>query len=174
MKTQKPGFLKRHIRKQPESTIPHRTVDTAAYITVLRDLVESGNSVSLLIAGMSMFPFLVHNRDTVYFEAPKRPLKKGDIVFYQRKNGEFVLHRICAVKEDGYYLIGDAQRGIEGPIAQDQIFAVVTRVIRNGKELDHSSFVWKFFEKFWINVIPARRVLMLPWRVKRKLRKIMH
>ena len=83
-------------KKSPEPTV--RTIDTQAYLTVLRELVEDGNSVSLNVSGMSMFPFLEHERDTVYFEAPKRNLQKGDIVFYQRSNGQYVMHRIYKVK----------------------------------------------------------------------------
>ena len=85
-------------KKSPEPTV--RTIDTQAYLTVLRELVEDGNSVSLNVSGMSMFPFLEHERDTVYFEAPKRKLRRGDIVFYQRSNGQYVMHRIYKVKGD--------------------------------------------------------------------------
>ena len=150
-----------------------RVVDTTAYLSVLRELVENGESVSVLISGMSMFPFLCHDRDTVFFQAPDRDLRKGDIVFYQRRNGKFVMHRICMVKDDGYYIVGDAQDVIEGPVSRDQIFAVVTRVLRDGRELDPSSLTWKFFEIIWIRVIPLRRYLMLPFRAARKLKLIL-
>jgi hypothetical protein len=65
-------------KKSPEPTV--RTIDTQAYLTVLRELVEDGNSVSLNVSGMSMFPFLEHERDTVYFEAPKRTC--GEVILY--------------------------------------------------------------------------------------------
>ena len=80
-----------------------RTVDTREYLSILRQLTEEGRDVSLRITGSSMAPFLIHQRDTVYFRKPDRPLKKGDMVFYQRDSGQFVMHRICRVKKDGYY-----------------------------------------------------------------------
>lgn len=157
-------------KKSPEPTV--RTIDTQAYLTVLRELVEDGNSVSLNVSGMSMFPFLEHERDTVYFEAPKRNLRRGDIVFYQRSNGQYVMHRIYKVKGDEYYIVGDAQRVIEEPVQKDQIFAIVTQVKRNGRILMPSSMTWKFFERVWINLLPYRGVLMLPYRAVRKVRKV--
>ena len=36
------------------------------------------------------------------------------------------------LKKEEYYLIGDAQTVIEGPIQREQIFAVVTKVKRKG------------------------------------------
>lgn len=152
------------------ASLTKRTINTAAYLSAIRSIIEEGKGTSILVTGMSMFPFLEHERDIVYCESPKNALKRGDIVFYQRPNGQFVLHRICAVKDDGYYIIGDAQQVIEGPIKREQIFAIVTKVIRNGKELDASSPTWRFFERIWLKVIPARRYLMLPYRFAKKMR----
>ena len=154
----------------PEPTA--RTIDTQAYLTVLRELVEDGNSVNLIVSGMSMFPFLEHERDTVYFEAPQRKLRKGDIVFYQRRNGQYVMHRIYKVKGDEYFIVGDAQRVVEGPVLRDQIFAIVTQVKRNGRMLTSSDLTWKFYERVWINLLPYRGVLMLPYRAVRKVRRV--
>ena len=86
-----------------------RTVDTRAYVSVLRELVKEGKEVSMLIAGSSMAPFLVHQRDYIYFKKPERNLRKGDMVFFERNNGQYVMHRIWKVKPDGYYIVGDAQ-----------------------------------------------------------------
>lgn len=160
--------MKKKISPEP----PFRTIDTQAYLTVLHKLVEDGKSVSLNVSGMSMFPFLEHERDTVYFEAPKRNLQKGDIVFYQRRNGQYVMHRIYKIKGDEYYIVGDAQHVIEGPVLRDQIFAIVTQVKRNERMLTPSSPTWKFFERIWINLLPYRDVLMLPFRAVRKVKRV--
>ena len=157
-------------KKSPEPTV--RTIDTQAYLTVLRELVEDGNSVSLNVSGMGMFPFLEHERDTVYFETPKHKFAKGGYCIFQRRNGQYVMHRIYKVKGDEYYIVGDAQRVIEEPVQKDQIFAIVTQVKRNGRILMPSSMTWKFFERVWINLLPYRGVLMLPYRAVRKVRKV--
>ena len=119
-------------------------------------------------------PFLRHNRDEVFFSEPKRALKKGDIVFYQRESGQFVMHRIQRVRPEGYYIIGDNQTVIEGPVAREQIFGIVTRVIRNGVEMGPGDFWWEAFEYVWIRMIPLRRLVMLIYRMYIKIGKKIH
>lgn len=99
-----------------------KTVDTKEYISMLRTLIEEGKQVSMIISGSSMAPFLIHARDHICLKSPSGELRKGDMVFYQRSNGEYVMHRIYNVKNEEYYLIGDAQTVIEGPIQREQIF----------------------------------------------------
>lgn len=137
-----------------------KVVDTREYVSVLRELTEEGKEVSLIISGSSMSPFLIHQRDYIYFKKPDRELKKGDMVFYQRDSGQFVMHRIWKVRPDGYYIIGDAQTVIEGPVRRDQIFALITKVQRKGKWLEPGDFRWEFFEHIWIHMIPIRRKIM--------------
>ena len=104
--------------------------------------------------------FLGHGRDTIFFSAPDRELRRGDMVFYQRDSGQFVMHRIWKVKKDGYYIVGDAQTDIEGPIRRDQIFARITKVNRKGKMISNGDFWWEFFEKVWIRMVPLRPAIV--------------
>lgn len=136
-----------------------KQVDTREYVSVLREIAEEGKVVSMLIAGSSMAPFLCHNRDYIYFTRPEREPRRGDMVFYQRDSGQYVMHRVYRVKPDGYYMAGDAQTQIEGPLRRDQIFAVVTQVKRNGKMIRPGDFWWEFFEHIWIRIVPARRAV---------------
>ncbi len=145
-----------------------RKIDTRAYVSVLRELVEQGQEVSMLISGSSMAPFLIHERDSICFKQPEQTLRKGDMVFYQRDNGQFVMHRICNVKPEGYYIVGDAQTVIEGPVREDQIFAVITKVKRKGKWIEPGDFWWEFFEHVWICMIPLRRILMRAYAVLKR------
>ena len=136
-----------------------KQVDTREYVSVLREIAEEGKVVSMLIAGSSMAPFLCHNRDYIYFTKPERELRRGDMVFYQRDSGRYVMHRIYKVKPDGYYMVGDAQTKIEGPLRREQIFAVITQVKRAGKMIRPGDFWWEFFEHIWIRIVPARRIV---------------
>ncbi len=137
-----------------------KTVDTREYVSVLKGLVEEGKEVSMMISGFSMAPFLVNQRDYILFEQPKRPLKKGDMVFYMRPSGQYVMHRICEVASDGYYIIGDAQTEIEGPVKREQIFALITKVKRKGRWIGPGDFWWEFFEKVWIRMVPVRMAVL--------------
>lgn len=133
-----------------------RVVDTNEYVSVLREIAGSGKVVSLRISGGSMTPFLAHGRDYIYFTKPDRELRRGDMVFYQRQNGQYVMHRIYKKKADGYYIVGDAQAEIEGPIAESQIFARIVKVKRKDRLLQPGDFWWEFFEHVWIRIVPLR------------------
>lgn len=146
-----------------------RKVDTALLLEEYRTLLETVDRLPLLISGNSMSPFLVHGRDTVYLTRVNRPLQKGDIVLYRRKNGAYILHRICAVEDDTFSIIGDAQTEIERGITRDQIFAVVCAADRNGKRQAPGCFWWDFFAKFWVRIIPLRPFLVGVYSAMKRL-----
>lgn len=137
-----------------------KVVDTREYVSMLRELIEEGKEVSMLIAGNSMSPFLIHGRDSICFKKPDRELKRGDMVFYQRESGQYVMHRIWKVKPEGYLIVGDAQKAIEGPVKREQIFALITKVRRKGIWMAPGDFWWEFFEHVWIHMIPIRRIII--------------
>lgn len=137
-----------------------RRVDTDVYVSMLRDLVNEGKECRLLISGSSMAPFLVHERDSIIFSKPDRELRRGDMVFYQRDNGQYVMHRILKVKPEGLYIIGDAQTEVEGPVKPEQVFALVTKVNRKGKWVGPGNFWWWFFSTVWLRLFPVRRLIL--------------
>ena len=131
-------------------------VDTEKYISMLKEVVEEGHEASMLISGSSMAPFLCHQRDTIVFGQPNRELRVGDIVFYRRPGGQYVVHRICRVCGDSYDIIGDHQTEIEHGVPREQIFGLVTRVKRKGKWLRPGDFWWEFFARLWVRMISLR------------------
>ena len=135
-------------------------LDTKEYVEILRELTEEGREVRLQIAGNSMYPFLRDRRDTVFFARPRTPLKPGDVVFYQRAGGQFVLHRICRIHGRMLYLAGDAQTELEGPVPEKAVFARVTHVLRKGKDLRPGTAYWSFYSCFWRRCRPVRRQLL--------------
>lgn len=138
-----------------------RRVDNQEYLGMLKGLILDGKDVSLLVSGSSMSPFIIHQRDSVILAPVREPLKKGDIVFYQRENADYVLHRIRRVHADGTYdIIGDAQIEIEPGVRREQIFAVVTMVRRKGRDIRPGDFWWFFFARVWLRIIPLRHFVM--------------
>ena len=69
-------------------------------LPIIDQKLKDGGKVSFTPYGISMMPLLFPGRDSVTIETPKRDLRKNDIVFYRRKNGQFVLHRVESVKKD--------------------------------------------------------------------------
>ena len=146
--------------------IPVRIVDNQEYMKVVRSILEEGKEVPLVVTGNSMMPFLIDRRDQVLIKRIERPLKKGDIAFFQRENGQYIMHRIHFMRKDDrtgenqFYFIGDGQKNIEGPIKEIQIFGVITGVLRKGKYLDEHTFTWRFFKNNWRYVIPFRPLII--------------
>lgn len=134
-------------------------VDTREYVAVLKEMVEQGMEVSMTVSGTSMEPFLIHNQDRIYFQKPKGPIKKGDMVFFQRKTGEYVMHRIMRVRDHQYYLAGDHQTFLEGPIEESRIFAKVVSVERAGVWLPEDDRVWRFYAVWWRRLFWVRKVV---------------
>lgn len=133
------------------------TVELGTYLSALTALADRGESVSLPVTGSSMTPFLIPGRDQICFRKPEGPLKRGDMALFQRRNGAYVMHRICRVDPAGqYYLVGDGQQEIEGPVAPEQIRGIVTRVCRKGVWLGAESFWWRFFAGPWLWLRPLR------------------
>lgn len=123
-------------------------------------LLEQGEPVPLTVTGSSMFPFLHHGRDSVYLTKCRQEPRVGDLVFYRRTGGQFVLHRIVTAG-DTYTLLGDRQVNEEPGIRREQILAVATAVRRNGKLLRPEALTWKFFQGPW-QMLRALR----PWLIR--------
>lgn len=137
-----------------------RIVDIDTYMPVLQELLAQGKQVSLVITGNSMSPFLVHGRDEILIVAPHGKWKKGDMAFFQRTDGHYVMHRIVkCVSDKEYFFVGDGQQVIEGPIASAQIFGKIVSVKRKGRWIGPGNFWWEFFEHVWLRMIPFRRVV---------------
>ncbi len=137
-------------------TAEHHILPPEKLMPKILALLEVSDAVPLTITGTSMTPFLAHQRDTVYLSKPQRPLKRGDMIFYRRDDGRYVLHRIFRIYNGTYWLVGDAQTGIEPGIRPDQVIAVVNAVRRNGKLVKPGDLSWEFFEHCWIRMIRLR------------------
>lgn len=85
---------------------------------------------------------------------PER-LRKYDIPFYRRDNGQFVLHRIVAVG-DTYTCIGDNQFRLERGVRQDQMIAVVTSFTRGGRQIPVTNPIYRCWCRFWHYSRPVR------------------
>ena len=139
----------------------HKILSADTDAELIEAFIAENCAVPLVVSGNSMIPFLKDGRDTVYLYSVTDSLKRGDIVFYKRDNGAYVLHRICKINGDTYSLVGDAQSFIEHGIRRDQIVAVVTLVYRKGKYIGKRNLIWQFFAKIWIRMIKLR-----PWVLK--------
>lgn len=141
------------MRKQKRILPPEVLLEE--YRELLKD--EGITALPLTISGSSMTPFLVHGRDTVYLSRLTRPVKRGDVLLYRRQNGAYILHRVYAVRDGGFTMVGDAQTALEPGIRPEQVIAIMTSAERKGKRQAPGCFWWEFFEKIWIRLVPLRK-----------------
>lgn len=133
----------------------------------IQETLENGGTVELPITGTSMFPLLKAGRDTVIIKADSS-YNVGDIIFYRRDDGHFVLHRIVGADENGYILCGDNQVALERNITEKHIIAKVIEINRDGKIIPSDDPKYLRKVDFWIKALPHRR---LPLVIMRKLSK---
>ncbi len=136
-----------------------KTVDTKEFLGTLCEMTDSGKTVSTVVSGGSMAPFLCANRDFVFLQKPHRKLKKGDIVLFNRENGDFVLHRILRIKEDEFYLCGDRQTTLEGPVKEADIRCIAVSAKRKDSLITEKSPVWWFYGTIWSRLVFMRPLI---------------
>lgn len=139
-------------------------------LPLIREQIALGGSVRIAPRGTSMLPMLRQGVDTVVLSPVPDRLRKYDIPFYRRDDGQFVLHRIVAVG-DTYTCIGDNQYELESGVGQDQMIAVVTSFTRGGREISVTNPGYWCYCRFWHYSRPVRRIWrgVLGW-LRRKCR----
>lgn len=97
------------------------------------EALEKNGEVSFVSTGRSMLPVIRDRKDTVTLTKPPRNIKKGDVAFYRRDNGQYILHRVMFVNGDTYVLRGDNRWDNEYNVSRSQIIGVLKSFERNGK-----------------------------------------
>lgn len=134
--------------------------------------LADGGSVTLTVSGCSMHPMLRHRQDSVQLRSAEH-FRKGDLIFYRREDGSFVLHRIVRVVAPGEFICcGDNQYEPES-VAQNQVFAKMTAFTRKGKAYSEDSPGYRIYVAAWVAAFPVRRpILALRRRVGNLRRKL--
>lgn len=137
-------------------------------ILIALSALKEGQALKITPQGTSMCPFFYGGRDSVNVVVPQFPLKRGDIALYLRDNGTYVIHRIYKVKKTPtgteYYMMGDNQNWIEGPLRESQIHAVTKSIVRKGKLIDcDTNKLYRFLSGLWLFVRPLRPFFIKIW-----------
>lgn len=121
-------------------------------------MLEAGAVAPVVVTGSSMRPFLKHGIDTVWLKR-EETYRRGQILFFRRDSGTFILHRIRKCYPDGNMLInGDAQAWCE--LARpDQAIAAVYAVTRAGKTVPVKRLDVRIRDALWYPTRPFRPYL---------------
>ena len=121
-------------------------------------LAERGRA-SLTVTGNSMYPMLRNCRDQVEL-----------IPVADRDNGQYILHRIVAMTQDGYICCGDNQSEKEF-VRHDQLLAVVDGFIRNDKKYTLCHPGYQVYVAVCVGLFSIRRYLLRVRRCLGRLRR---
>lgn len=136
------------------------SIHIAEYDGVIREVLESGGEFRMYPHGTSMLPLIRQGIDSVVLEQLNRSPQKNDILFYQRMDGSYILHRVWKVTEEGLVMIGDNQKVLEKGVTEDQVIGYVTRIYRNEKEINCDGFGYRKY--LWLWQFMKVRKLVLP------------
>lgn len=119
---------------------------------LISEQLASGGSVCIKPYGSSMLPLIRQGKDEVVLERYEKKAKRYDILFYRRKNGQFVLHRVVKFDKNGGYIIrGDHQFEYEKGITDEDVIAIVKEIRRDGRSIKRGSlefFKWATWGAF--------------------------
>lgn len=113
--------------------------------------VSQGGSFVLTVTGTSMRPTLTPGVDQVRLVSPEA-VGVGDIVFFQRATGEYILHRVIRATDKGFLVNGDSQVWTE-TIRPSQIIATADAVCRGGHWRSLRAPLSRLYGRLW----PATR-----------------
>lgn len=141
----------------------------------IEQLLKDGSTVQTAINGYSMYPLLVPDRDSVIL-APLESYvpRRGDVVLYRRDGSILVLHRICKVRQDGVYMVGDNQTEVEGPLRQDQIRGKMVAFIRKGKHVSIGNIPYRIYACIWLWMRPVRHKVAVAVHLLKEFGKNRH
>lgn len=142
----------------------------------IEQLLCTGKNIQIKPQGYSMYPVLVPGRDEAIIEPIEvSKLKRGDVVLYRRtpdasSGNILVLHRIWKCEESGFYMVGDNQTQIEGPLQSEQIKGIMVGIIRKGKYISVRNLCYRLLTGMWLALRPMRPLF---WKVAAGVRRIL-
>ena len=117
--------------------------------TSFEEILKSGQKLVYTNVGDSMMPLIRQGRDLLIIEKNHEKWKKYDVPLYKRENGQYILHRILAIHDDGYVLCGDNQCRKETGVREEQLLGILTGIIRDGKKLSVKDWRYQLYVHLW-------------------------
>lgn len=125
----------------------------------IRSIIDKNGFYLSTIVGVSMWPLLRQKKDSVLIKKVNRPLRKYDVILFERTNGQLVLHRLVKIKDGKYYFCGDNQSFIERGIHDENIIGIMDGYYRKEKYHSVNEFVYKIYSVIIVLCRPIRYIL---------------
>ena len=138
-----------------------------------REALDSSGTYSSLTTGVSMWPLLYNQRDTIIVIKNKERLKKYDVALFERKNGKLVLHRVTEVHDGYYYIIGDNCLTGE-KVTDGMVLGILAGFYKRGKRyidcIDGKG--QKIYARIWVALAPLRPILLKAENLARRIKRL--
>lgn len=152
------------------SNLNDQATSSAPFSIDIEQLLAEGKTIKIKPQGYSMYPLFVPGRDEACIDrANFSSLKRGDVILYRRDKSILVLHRIWKITGNSFYMVGDNQTEIEGPLRADQVRGKLTGFVRNGKFVDVKNPIYRFLSGLWLFLRPLRPCA---WKLTACMRKL--
>lgn len=128
-------------------------------------LIVEGRTVTIIVRGNSMNPFLVDRRDRITLgNFTPDDLQPGASILARDLTGRIVFHRIIRRNGRTLTLQGDGNLTQTEETSIHRVMGLMTAAIRKGKEYPADGKVWKRYSYWWLKLTPARRWLLAVFR----------
>ena len=149
-----------------ESSFRTKQVDNHSFMLGIKRLFATSGkkSVTFVVRGFSMRPFLDDGRDKVVLVPPRTP-KIGDVVLAEIAERRYALHRVIKIEGDTYTMRGDGNPlSMKEQFKQENIVGLADGFIRKGKFVSVNSRKWRCYSAMWRLLTPFRRILLAIYR----------
>ena len=136
---------------------------------LITESIKEKGTFTFVPNGISMLPLFRPGTDTAILTKVPDKLSSGDVVFYKRKNGQYVLHRIIFTRKKGFILCGDNQKVFEAGIDYKNMIALVKGIIRDGEVVEFSDN--KLYHKYQKKILAKKRLRFLIWLIPYLMKK---
>lgn len=159
-----------HIEPSQNNENHHPAPEPRVQRVSFEEMLEKDGYLVYTNVGCSMMPLLRQRRDIIEIrKKEQRRCKKYDAVLYKRGK-KYILHRVLKVLPEGYLIAGDHNAFLERDVTDDMILGVMTRVIRNGKDIYMDNPWYRLYVHLWCDCWPLRMLILRGfWMVRRVL-----
>lgn len=141
-----------------------KTFSNAVLLPEIANILKEGHTVTLILRGYSMRPFLEDNRDKALLKKTDC-IKVGDAVLAEILPHKFVLHRIVKINNDAITLRGDGNLSDEHCLRSDILGKAIGFYRKGNKRVDSTDGTkWKVYSFVWMRLYPIRRYLLAFYR----------
>jgi len=115
-------------------------------------LIQEGHTVTILVKGFSMRPFLEHGDKVVLGRCLNVFI--NDVVLAKIESGQYVLHRVIRKEDNHLTLQGDGNLTNTEQCLTSGVVAKAIAFIRKGRKSEDGTneLKWKFYSFIWLHL----------------------